>query len=143
MVDQSELARAHARPTAPSFVTGSTKVSGNRSALTRARLRSAWLFLAPMLVVLAMVAGWPLVRTIWLGFTNANLADLSQTEFIGFENYLANYDGEWAGLLVDPEWWRAVYNTVWFSVVSASIETVLGIIVALVLNAEFRGRAIV
>ena len=28
-----------------------------RSELTRARLRSAWLFLAPMLVVLALVAG--------------------------------------------------------------------------------------
>jgi trehalose/maltose transport system permease protein len=115
----------------------------HRSELTRARLRSAWLFLAPMLVVLALVAGWPLVRTIWLGFTNANLADLSQTEFIGFENYLANYDGEWAGLLVDPEWWRAVYNTVWFSLVSVSIETVLGIVVALVLNSDFKGRAIV
>ena len=114
-----------------------------RSELTRARLRSARLFLAPMLVVLALVAGWPLVRTIWLGCTNANLADLSQTEFIGFENYLANYDGEWAGLLVDPEWWRAVYNTVWFSVVSVSIETVLGIVVALVLNADFKGRSIV
>ena len=49
----------------------------NRSELTRARLRSAWLFLAPMLVVLALVAGWPLLRTIWLGFTNANLSDLS------------------------------------------------------------------
>ena len=30
------------------------------SRLTRQRVRSAWLFLAPMLVVLALVAGWPL-----------------------------------------------------------------------------------
>ncbi len=114
-----------------------------RSELTRARLRSAWLFLGPMLVVLALVAGWPLVRTIYLGFTNANLADLSRTEFIGFENYLANYDGEWAGLLVDDLWWRAVWNTVWFAGVSIAIETVLGLIVALVLNADFEGRAAV
>ena len=90
---------------------------------------------SPMLIVLALVAGWPLIRTIYLGFTNANLADLSQTEWIGFENYLANYDGEWAGLLVDELWWRAVWNTVWFSVVSIALETVLGIVVALVLNA--------
>ena len=46
------------------------------SRLTRERVRSAWLFLAPMLVVLALVAGWPLPRTIWFGFTDANLADL-------------------------------------------------------------------
>lgn len=115
----------------------------NRSELTRAKLRSAWLFLAPMLVVLALVAGWPLIRTIWLGFTDANLSDLSKAEFVGFDNYLANYDGEWAGLLVEPLWWRAVYNTIWFAVVSVVLETILGTIVALVLNADFKGRALV
>jgi trehalose/maltose transport system permease protein len=83
------------------------------------------------------------LRTIWLGFTDTSLSDLSQGRFIGFENYLANYDGEWAGLLVDPQWWRAVRNTIWFTVVSVALETVLGTIVALVLNAQFRGRALV
>ena len=65
------------------------------------------------------------------------------TTFIGFDNYLANYDGEWLGLLTDPAWWHAVWNTVWFTLVSVSIETVLGIVVALVLNAEFPGRGLV
>ena len=37
---------------------------------------TAWLFLAPMLVVLVLVAGWPLLRTIWFTFTDANLTDL-------------------------------------------------------------------
>src|SRR3982751_4162667 len=111
--------------------------------LRQRRAITAWLFLAPMLVVLALVAGWPLLRTIWLGFTDANLADLSKTEFIGFENYLANYDGEWAGLLVDPEWWRSVWNTVWFAAISITLETILGTVVALVLNAQFPGRALV
>ena len=46
------------------------------SRLTRQRVRSAWLFLAPMLIVLALVAGWPLLRTIWFGFTDANLSNL-------------------------------------------------------------------
>jgi trehalose/maltose transport system permease protein len=115
----------------------------SRSALTRTRVRSAWQFLAPMLVVLALVAAWPLGRTIWYSFTDANLTDLSQSKFIGFENYLANYDGEWAGILADPVWWRAVGNTLWFTVISIILETILGFIVALVLNAEFRGRAFV
>ena len=64
---------------------------------TRSRVRAAWLFIAPTLVVLALVAGWPLARTIWFSFTDANLNNLSDYEFIGFENYLANYDGEWLG----------------------------------------------
>lgn len=115
----------------------------SRSALTRTRVRSAWQFLAPMLVVLALVAAWPLGRTIWYSFTDANLTDLSQSKFIGFENYLANYDGEWAGILADGVWWKAVGNTLWFTVISIILETILGFIVALVLNANFRGRAFV
>lgn len=114
-----------------------------QSALMRSRVRSAWLFLSPMLVVLVLVAGWPLARTIYFGFTDANLSDLGARKYIGFENYLANYDGEWAGLLVDPHWWQAVRNTLWFTIVSIAIETVFGFVVALVLNARFPGRGLV
>jgi trehalose/maltose transport system permease protein len=96
-----------------------------------------------MLLVLMLVAGWPLARTIWFSFTDARLNSLSDYEFIGFENYLANYDGEWFGLLTDPAWWRAVWNTVWFTLVSVSIETVLGLVVALILNASFPGRGLI
>jgi trehalose/maltose transport system permease protein len=96
-----------------------------------------------MLVILALVAGWPLARTVWFSFTDADLDSLSDYEFIGFENYLARYDGEWLGLLTDPEWWQAVWNTVWFTMISVSIETVLGLAVALVLHRAFPGRGLV
>src|SRR5215467_11454617 len=105
------------------------------SELTRSRVGAAWLFLAPMLILLALVAGWPLIRTIWFGFTDANLADLSSWKFIGLDNYIAHYEGKWSGLLVDPDWWRAVWNTVWFTVISVTLETIFGMVIALVLNA--------
>ena len=57
------------------------------SRLTRERVRSAWLFMAPMLVVLALVAGWPLARTIWFGFTDANLSDLERGRVRRLVNY--------------------------------------------------------
>lgn len=111
-----------------------------QSTLTRSRIRAAWLFLSPMLVLLLLVAGWPLARTIWFGFTDAHLSAIGDWRFIGFENYLARYDGEWFGLLVDRDWWNAVVNTLWFTVVSVALETVLGMAVALVLHGVFRGR---
>ena len=114
-----------------------------RSYLSRSRVRTAWLFLLPMLVLLVAVAGWPLGRTIWFSFTDANLTDLGAAEYIGFANYLEVYEGEWYGVLADGLWWRSVWNTVYFSVVSVSLETVLGMIVALVLNARFAGRNLV
>jgi trehalose/maltose transport system permease protein len=104
------------------------------SRLTRERIRSAWLFMAPMLIVLALVAGWPLVRTMWFGFTDANLADLGAAEFIGLINYYY--------LLTDPDWWNAVWNTLVFTGVSLTLETILGMAIALTLNAHFRGRGL-
>ncbi|HTT11454.1 MAG TPA: sugar ABC transporter permease [Burkholderiaceae bacterium] len=114
-----------------------------QSELTRSRIGSAWMFLAPMLFLLLLVAGWPLVRTIWFGFTDANLADLSSWKFVGLDNYVAHYDEKWTGLLVDPDWWRAVWNTVWFTVVSVTLETIFGMVIALVLNGSFKGRGLV
>ena len=110
-----------------------------RSDLSRDRIRSAWIFLSPMLLVLALVAGWPLLRTIWFSFTDATLDNIGNAKFVGFENYYA----EWGGVLADPDWWRAVWNTVWFTIVSLVIETCLGMVIALVLNADFPGRALV
>jgi trehalose/maltose transport system permease protein len=104
------------------------------SRLTRERIRSAWLFMAPMLIVLALVAGWPLLRTMWFGFTDATLADLGAAEFIGFVNYYY--------LLTDPDWWTAVRNTLVFTGVSLTLETILGMAIALTLNAHFRGRGL-
>jgi trehalose/maltose transport system permease protein len=117
-------------------------------ALTGQRRRAAWLFLAPTLVVLAAVAGWPLLQTIRFSLTDARLGDLGAAKFVWFQNYLewADYgggQGEYFGLLADPEWWRAVWNTVSYTVVTVSIETLLGIVYALVLNAHFAGRALV
>ena len=119
-----------------------------KTSLAASRRRAAWLFLTPMLLVLALVAGWPLVQTIHFALTDARLSDLGAAEFVGFRNFYEWVDygdgeGEAFGLLVDPQWWQAVWNTVRFTMVTVTIETILGTLVALVLNAEFRGRALV
>ena len=58
-----------------------------RSAFARfARRRgtAAILFLAPMLIVLAAIAAWPLARTVWFGLTDASLDNLDAAKFVGF-----------------------------------------------------------
>ncbi len=109
-----------------------------RDRLTRSRTRTAWLFLAPMLVVLALVAAWPLLRTIWLGLTDANLLRMDQAKWVGLDNFTGKH-----GLLHDKVWWTSVKNTLWFTLLTVSIETVLGMVVALVLTRTFPGRALV
>ena len=61
----------------------------DRGPLARARARSAWLFLAPALIALALVAGWPLVSTVWLGLTDSRLDAGHTARFVGFDNYLS------------------------------------------------------
>ncbi|WNG28703.1 sugar ABC transporter permease [Cystobacter fuscus] len=102
--------------------------------LARQRVRAAWLFLLPTLVVLAGVAGWPLLRTFWFAFTNANLGSTEPPEFVGLENFVV--------VMEDPDWWRSVRNTFLFTGVSVTLETVLGMIIALTLNSHFRGRGV-
>lgn len=104
------------------------------SALTRQRRRAAYLFVLPMLVALALVAGWPLVRTVYFAFTDASLSRLGQHEWVGLANFTA--------LARDPDWWRAVRNTVTFTLVSVSLETALGTIIALTLDARMPGRGL-
>ncbi|SFU78146.1 carbohydrate ABC transporter permease [Pseudoduganella namucuonensis] len=117
--------------------------AGPRSALARQRLRSAALFLAPMLLVLALVAVEPLGRSIWLSLTDAKLDNLAGA-FVGLENYFGEYGLFMTGEgWIDPAWARAVGNTLLFAFSSVVIETVLAFGVALMLNTEFRGRGLV
>src|SRR5690348_12580099 len=102
-----------------------------------------WTLIAPLLLALTLAAGWPLARSIWLSLTDASLAGIASPHFVGLRNYLAYADGIWFGVLADPDWWRAVINTLAFTLVSVTLEGLLGVSVALVLNAEFPGRALV
>lgn len=125
------------------------KRAGSQS-LQQQRSKAAFWFLAPMLLMLFFVAAWPLFRSILLSFSDATANTIfnGQWEWAGFDNYVRvreRSDGSlrWSGVLVDPDWWNAVWNTVRFSFMSVALETTLGLLVALVLNAEFKGRGFV
>jgi len=105
--------------------------------LAAARMRQALWMLAPMLLLLVAVAGWPLARTVWISLTDMQLSDPHAARFVGLDNYLGQY-----GLLADPSWWRAVANTLGFALVSVTLETLLGLGVALLLNHPSRLRTL-
>jgi trehalose/maltose transport system permease protein len=98
------------------------------------RRRAALLFILPLIAVLAGVAGWPLARTLYFAFTDATLATMEAPGFAGIDNF--------AYLLGDPVWWRAVHNTLVFAAASVGIETVLGLLIALLLDSELRARGL-
>lgn len=105
-----------------------------RIGLNATRARTAWMFLAPSLVVLFAVALWPLGRTFLFSFTDAYLTEPDIYGYVGFENYFTLFE--------DPLWWQSVRNTLFFTVISVSIETALGLAIALLLNAHIGGRGL-
>jgi trehalose/maltose transport system permease protein len=111
------------------------------------RTRTAWLFLTPMIVLMLIVAVWPLTRSIWFSFTDTNINDISAGQWVGLENYFGEYglffnpndeEGFWSG-----DWGISIRNTFGFAVVSVVLETLTGLGVALLLNQDFKGRALV
>lgn len=91
----------------------------------------AWLLMLPLLAVMIAVIGWPLIDTVRLSFTDAKLVG-TEGAFVGFDNY--------AKMLGGSNFLRAFITTTWFAVVSVTAEMVLGVLAALLLNQQFRGR---
>ncbi len=110
------------------------KVRPGKGGLGSEQQRLVWLLLTPTLLVVAVVALWPLLQTIYLSFTDAELAGIDPTEFVGLENY--------AYLLIDPAWWNSVWNTLYFTVATVIVEFILGMVIALVINSSFKGRGL-
>jgi trehalose/maltose transport system permease protein len=122
------------RPTTPTAGAATGAAELPPSALVRERTRAAWMFMLPTLIAMGLVAGWPLARTFWFAFTDANLTDMAAAQFVGLASLQS--------VLEDPDWWTTVWTTFRFALVSVSLETVLGLIIALALNAKFPGRAL-
>ncbi|MBN1084127.1 sugar ABC transporter permease [Erwinia sp. V90_4] len=97
--------------------------------------RQAWVLLAPMLIVMGLLTAWPLLRTIWLSFTDAELIGSGgQTGYVGLDNYLY--------ALTDPDFLASIGRTLYFTVLSVALEGIIGVLVALLLNQKFRGRSV-
>lgn len=102
------------------------------TSLARSQTRLAWLLLAPTLIIIGIVAAWPLVDTVYLSFTDSNLTSVTPPQFIGLQNYQR--------LIHDTIWWSSVVNTLVFWVITVIVEMILGTVIALVINSQFKGR---
>jgi trehalose/maltose transport system permease protein len=81
------------------------------------------------------VTGWPIIYSVWLSLQRYDLKFPDQREFIGLENY--------ATVLTNQYWWTAFGVTALITVVSVSIELVLGMALALIMHRALVGRGIV
>lgn len=112
--------------------------------------KSALALIAPSLLVLAVVIGYPIVRAIWLSFQQDKQLDLTTGMFIeggfaGAKHYLYWLTQQCGDTACPPgviatDFWPALRITIFFAVVTVIIETLLGLWMASVMNRNFRGR---
>jgi len=94
----------------------------------------AVIFPMPAVAFVIIMMLFPVMYTLFLSFTNWNLTSgvpLSITFFRSYER-----------VLKEPRFIAALGRTFSFTLLSVSVETVLGMIIALILNREFRGKGL-
>ncbi|NJK27733.1 MAG: sugar ABC transporter permease [Coleofasciculaceae cyanobacterium SM2_3_26] len=91
--------------------------------------------MAPALLLLLLVFAYPIVRAFGLSLFRENLGTNLQPLFAGLQNY--------GRMLGDSRFWQSLGNTAVFAIASVTVEVVLGMGIALVLNQPFRGRGAV
>src|SRR5215217_1764338 len=88
----------------------------------------------PALVVIAIVAAYPIGYAIWLSLNQYSVRVAGLSRFVGFDNYI--------DALKSSEFWTATRTTFVFTGVSVALELVIGLAMALAMHQAFRGRAV-
>jgi ABC-type sugar transport system permease subunit len=128
-----------------------------RSTRTAGQARLAFFLIAPTLVLLALVVGYPIVKAIYQSFlTDQNLSGAffdQGGKWNGVTNYkywllqqCPNGSGGTSSCppgTLGSQFWDSVFFTLFVAVVTVILETVIGMAFALMMNRSFRGRAIV
>jgi trehalose/maltose transport system permease protein len=105
--------------------------TGNR----RTEQRLAFILVVPAATLMLAVTAYPIGYALWLSLQRNNLATPNDTAFIGLGNYQT--------ILTDRYWWTALAVTLAITVVSVSIEFVLGLALALVMQRTLLGKGLV
>lgn len=90
------------------------------------------LFVAPTVLVLLGLTIYPLLYSVWLAFHSLELAFSPFPEFAGFGNFVRAWE--------DSRFWGALKNTAVYVVAGVGLQLGLGLVFALLLNRQGRGR---
>jgi len=93
-----------------------------------------YFLVAPTIIIIALVAAYPIIDSVRLSFLNNPLIP-SGSNFVGLRNYIQ--------VIGDPTFQSSVGITLIFSVASVALETIIGLGVALLMNKAFPGRGLI
>lgn len=95
----------------------------------------AYSLLAPTLVILVGLIGYPMIYNIIISFQKVPVNPRQASKFIGLKNY--------TDVLTDPTFWHSLGITLLFTALVVILSTALGLAIACFLNRQFVGKKFV
>lgn len=102
------------------------------SRLRRGETIAGLLFASPWFIGFLVFTLFPIVASIYFSFTEYDI--LSDPYWIGFDNYIEMF--QW-----DPSFWKSLWNTFYYVLFSVPLQIIIGLSIALILNADIKGIA--
>ena len=110
---------------------------------------AAYLFLAPWLLGFLVLTLYPMIYSLWLGFTNYDFTKPDSTMWIGLGNYIKMFgplfgvsgftaaSGE--TMRADPYYMKSLSVTFTYVFVSVPLKLIFALLVAMLMNQKLRG----
>jgi len=95
-----------------------------------------WLFTLPATIGFIFFVVYPVIRSLYLSFTDMTLLAPDEAKFVGFKNYASFFSG------MDPLFWLSLKNTFIFAFMNVAFTIVFALLVALLLNNNLKGKNI-
>ena len=106
-------------------------VADSKLRARRGETLTGWAFAAPFAILFVLFLVVPAIYGLYLSFTGETLTG-ANSGVVGFANY--------AEALTDPDMWRSLGNTLWFTFLSTVPLVVLSLAFALLVNLGLPGR---
>ena len=115
---------------------GTLDIARKRSSDAKKAERNLGLMLvAPSVIIMLAVAAYPILYALWLSLNKADLRKPNANQFIWFDNYVT--------VLSSSIWWSAFGVTLFITIISAFLELVFGMVLAIVMHRTIVGRGLV
>ncbi len=93
------------------------------------------ILIAPTVILLALIAGYPLVYNIYTSFQHLVLTEPGTEHFVGLANYVRTFTGQGAS--------ASFARTILYTIISVALQFVVGMGFALAMHREYRGRGVI
>ncbi len=91
------------------------------------------MYVAPAVIVMALVILYPFIYNVVISFSNMNLTHFKTAHWIGLKNY--------AHVIIDTKFWYFFFKTILWTVLNLVFHVGIGLMLALIINEDIKAKS--